>query len=62
MTTWRGAGKPETCPERDGLYMIRLADGTEKAEFYSVIYGWATDEDVVQWGHCPNSHCSKETT
>ena len=53
--TWRDATKPENCPERDGLYMIRLSDGTEKAEFYSVIEGWATDEEVAQWDSAPNS-------
>jgi hypothetical protein len=46
---WRDADKPESCPESDGLYMIRLSDGTEKAEFYSVIDGWATDEAVKLW-------------
>ena len=54
--TWRDAVKPENCPERDGLYMIRLSDGTEKAEFYSVIHGWATHEEVAQWDSAPNSH------
>ena len=53
--TWRDATKPESCPERDGLYMIRLSDGTEKAEFYSLIHGWATDEEVAQWDRAPNS-------
>lgn len=49
LTSWKDAMKPENCPERDGLYMIRLEDGTEKSEFYSVIDGWATDEPVKLW-------------
>ena len=60
MSNWHDAISPEHCPERDGLYRIRLADGTEKTEFYSAFCGWATDEEVVQWGHCPNSHTASQ--
>lgn len=61
MNEWSDAVKPESCPERDGLYMIRLSDGTEKSEFYSVIEGWATDEEVRWWKPlAANIHCNKE--